>query len=327
MKSVLIGCGVISTTHTDVLLGLGQEIVAVCDVDCEKAKKHCKKFGLNCKIYQDYKEMLDKEKPDVAHVLTPHYLHAEMIVEILVRNINCLCEKPLFIKEEEYPLIAEAVKNSKAMLGVCFQHRYLEVNRYIKSAVEREGFKGASAMLAWHKDEAYYKSGDWRGKFETEGGALLINQAIHTLDQICWISGSPKKITANLSAHTLSRYIEAEDTAELFFEYENGAVTTVFATNSAVDNFNGLTCLKTGEATYEYNTKYLYRNNVRVDLKDDSVNVDAKSYWGYGHYHLIKDYYRCLEQNEKFPIDFEEASKAVRLVLAAYKSKGNPTEL
>lgn len=327
MKSVLIGCGVISSTHTDVLLKLGQEISAVCDIDYEKAKRHCEKFGLNCKIYQDYREMLDKEQPDVAHVLTPHYLHCEMVVEILSRNINCLCEKPLYIKENEYDLIKEAVENSNATLGVCFQHRYLKVNQYIKDAVEREGFAGISAMLAWHKDEAYYKSGDWRGKFETEGGALLINQAIHTLDQLCWIGGVPKRICANLTTHTLADFIEAEDTAELFFEHENGTVSQIYATNSAVANFNGLTCLKTNVATYEYNSKYIYRNNMKVNIDDDSVNIDTKNYWGYGHYHLIKDYYSCIQEKRSFPIGLSEASKAVRLVLGAYKSSGKTIKI
>ena len=327
MKSVLIGCGVISNTHTDVLLKLGQEITAVCDIDYEKAKKHCEKFGLDCRIYQDYKEMLEKENPDVAHVLTPHYLHCEMVVEILGRNINCLCEKPLFIKENEYALIKEAVKKSNATLGVCFQHRYLKVNQYIKNAVEREGFVGASIMLAWHKDEAYYKSGDWRGKFETEGGALLINQAIHSLDQLCWIGGEPDKICASLTTHTLADFIEAEDTAELFFEHKNGAVSQIFATNSAVANFNGLTCLKTEAATYEYNSKYIYRNNKIVNIDDDSVSIDTKAYWGYGHYHLIKDYYSCINDNKPFPIDFREASKAIKLVLEAYKSNRQTIEI
>ena len=327
MKTVLIGCGVISSTHTDVLLKLGREITAVCDIDYEKAKRHCEKFGLKCRIYQDYKEMLDKEQPDVAHVLTPHYLHCEMIVEILGRNINCLCEKPLYIKENEYDLIKGAVEKSNATLGICFQHRYLKVNQYIKNAVENEGFAGASVMLAWHKDESYYKSGDWRGKFETEGGALLINQAIHTLDQLCWIGGTPESICANLKTHTLADFIEAEDTAELFFEHKNGAVSQIFATNSAIANFNGLTCLKTNVATYEYNSKYVYRNNKKVNIDDDSVDIDTKNYWGYGHYHLIKDYYFCIQSNKSFPIGFEEAAKAVKLVLGAYRSNGKPIEI
>ena len=327
MKSVLIGCGIISSTHTDVLLKLGHTITAVCDIDYEKAKKHCEKFGLNCNIYQDYKEMLDREKPDVAHILTPHYLHAEMIIEILGRNINCLCEKPLCIKEEEFVAIESAVNESNATLGVCFQHRYLKVNQYIKKVVEKEGFAGMSAMLAWHKDSAYYNSGDWRGKYATEGGALLINQAIHTLDQLCWIGGMPEKLTANLSTHTLADCIEAEDTAELFFDYGNEVYSQLFATNSAVANFNGIINLKTNSAIYEYNTKFIYRNNEPVDIDDDKVDINTKAYWGYGHYHLINDYYSCVKNNKPFPINFEEARKAVKLVLSAYKSQGNPLEI
>ena len=327
MKTVLIGCGAIAVAHTDVLKRLGGNIVAVCDIDEQKAKRHCERFGLQSRIYTDYKEMLDREAPDVAHILTPHYLHTEMIVEVLGRNINCLCEKPLYIKPEEYDRIDEAVKRSKAMLGVCFQHRYIANNCYVKQQVEKEGFRGASAFQAWHKDAAYYASGDWRGRYATEGGALLINQAIHCIDQLIWFGGMPKTVTANLTTHTLSDCIEAEDTAELFFDYDDGVVTQLYATNTAVSNFTGVMNVATGNGNYEFNAKQLFKNNEYVVVNTDSVDIEVKSYWGIGHYKLIRHYYSCVESGERFPIDHKEASKAVKIVLAAGRSKGQPVNI
>ena len=306
---------------------LGRKIAAVCDIDPEKAKKHCERFGIDAKIYTDYLQMLEEEKPDVAHILTPHYLHAEMIVQVLQRNIHCLCEKPLYIKPEEYGMIDRAVKNSKAMLGVCFQHRYIANNQYVKQRIEEEGFLGAAAFQAWHKDAAYYASGDWRGKYATEGGALLINQAIHCIDQLIWLGGMPKRITANLATHTLGNCIEAEDTAELFFDYGDGVVSQLYATNSAVANFTGVMNVKTGSDNYEFHAKQLLKNNEFVVVNMESVDINGKSYWGIGHYNLIKHYYECVETGEKFPVDHIEASKAVKIVLAAGLSQGQPISI
>ncbi len=327
LRSVLIGCGVIASTHTDVLKKLGYKIVAVCDIDTEKAKRHCEKYGLDARIYADYRKMLEEEQPDVAHILTPHYLHAEMITEVLGRNIHCLCEKPLYIRPEEADRIEQAVKSSHAMLGVCFQHRYIRINQYVKEQVEKEGFLGAAAFQAWHKDGAYYAAGDWRGKYATEGGALLINQAIHCIDQLVWIGGMPKTATAKLSTHMLADYIEAEDTAELFFDYGDGVVSQLYATNTAAANFTGETCVRSGEHSYEYNAKRLFRDNAPVDLEAEDPGIDGKSYWGYGHYNLIKHYYACIQEGKHFPVDFYEASKAVKLVLAAGSSHGRPVEI
>ena len=327
LKTVLIGCGAIAVAHTDVMKRLDGNIVAVCDIDKEKAIRHCERFGLHAKIYTDYRQMLDIEEPDVAHILTPHYLHTEMIVEVLGRNIHCLCEKPLYIKPEDYGVIDEAVTNSKAMLGVCFQHRYIANNQYVKQQVEAEGFEGAAAFQAWHKDAAYYASGDWRGRYATEGGALLINQAIHCIDQFIWFGGMPKTVTANLATHTLADCIEAEDTAELFFDYGNGIVSQLYATNTAVSNFTGVMNVRTGGGNYEFHAKQLLKNNEFVVVNIDSVDIDGKSYWGIGHYNLIRHYYECVKTGEHFPIDHQEASKAVKIVLAAGRSHGQPVEI
>lgn len=326
-KCVLIGCGVIANTHTDVLKKLGHKIAAVCDVDAEKAKRHCEKFSLDAKIYSDYREMLDAERPDVAHILTPHYLHAEMVVQVLGRGIFCLCEKPLYIHPDEYNLIENAVKCSNAMLGVCFQHRYIKINQYVRECIQREGFRGAAAFQAWHKDRAYYESGDWRGKYATEGGALLINQAIHCIDQLIWLGGMPESITANLYTRTLGECIEAEDTAELFFDYGGGVVSQLYATNSAASNFSGGINVSTNAGNYEFNAKHLFCNNQEVDVGAEAVDIQARSYWGYGHYNLIRHFYECVETGEPFPVDYREGAKAVKIVMAAYASRGKKIKI
>ena len=321
-RSAVIGCGNISASHLDVLKSQGHCVAALCDVNVEKAKAQAEKYGLDAPIYTDYIAMLEEIKPDVVHILTPHYLHSEMIVEALKRNIHCLCEKPVCIREEEFAHIEKAERESEAMLGVCFQHRYMQTNRYIKERMEEEKPLGMSAFVAWHRDEAYYQSDSWRGKMATEGGALLINQAIHTLDQIVWMLGKPVAVTANLSNRTLQGIIEAEDTAELFIEFENGATAQLYATNAAADSYSVEFKAKTEAARYEFNTKQVHRNKELLPIEVGNASVDAKSYWGNGHFYLIQEFYRCVEAGEKFPVDFAAASVAVRVILAAYQSNG-----
>ena len=127
MKTAIIGMGVISKVHRSVLSEQNKNIVAVCDVKAEKASDLP-----NVPFYTDYKEMLEKEKPDVVHICTPHYLHAEMVIYALEHNINVLCEKPLCMKKEEIARILEAEEKSSAQLGVCFQNRYKYCNAYVK---------------------------------------------------------------------------------------------------------------------------------------------------------------------------------------------------
>ena len=133
MKTAVIGLGSIGYVHMQVLKAQGKNVVAVCDINPEKAS-----LFADIPFYTDYIKMIEEVQPDVIHVCTPHYLHAEMVIEGLNRNINVLCEKPLCISEDEIQQIITAEKSSKAMLGVCHQNRYnndnIFVKNYLKSA-------------------------------------------------------------------------------------------------------------------------------------------------------------------------------------------------
>ena len=101
MKAGIIGLGAIAPMHIEALKERAEEIVAVCDVEREKCAAVNRKYSLNARGYEDYKEMLEKEDLDVVHVCTPHYLHAEMTIAALKKNVNVICEKPLAINQTQ----------------------------------------------------------------------------------------------------------------------------------------------------------------------------------------------------------------------------------
>ena len=102
MKVAVVGLGVIGKVHVKVLKKLGIEITAICDVDGST-------FDLypDIQAFTDYSLMLEKVKPDVVHICTPHCLHAQMTITALNKNINVLCEKPLCISFEEIDAVCK----------------------------------------------------------------------------------------------------------------------------------------------------------------------------------------------------------------------------
>lgn len=116
MKIAIIGCGGISRTHINAILKTKSEIVALCDIDVIKAQKIKEEFNLNAEIYQDYQKILEKDI-DVVHILTPHYLHAEMAYFFLKKNINVLSEKPMGITLNQLKKIEKIAKKSQAQYG------------------------------------------------------------------------------------------------------------------------------------------------------------------------------------------------------------------
>ncbi len=326
MRVGIVGLGAISPLHIRAILKNGQKITAICDVDPEKRQKVNAEFGLNAEEYSDYNALLASGKVDVVHVCTPHYLHAEIICMALGANIHVLCEKPLAINFEQLDAIEKAVNNSSATLGVCFQNRYNASVLYLKEFFKDKEIIAATANLVWHRGKDYYSSAKWRGKKQYEGGGVMINQAIHTLDLLQWFCGMPESVIAHCSNNSLKNVIDVEDTAFGRFTLKNGGNFIINATNSAASCFPIVLMFQSKTDAVELSGDNLIVNGKFV-TKSDGAPIFGKEEWGVGHDKLIKEFYNCLENGKKFPIDFYEASKTVKLILKMYQSNGEKVNI
>jgi predicted dehydrogenase len=313
MKTAVIGVGVIGNVHLGILLDMGITPVAICDVDENATAKYPQ-----LKAYTDYKEMLDKEKPDIVHVCTPHYLHAEMAIYALERDINVLCEKPLCMNREEIDAILQAEENSKAQLAVCFQNRYTPRNICVKEYLKGKTVTNGFATVFWQRGEDYYNSAAWRGTKKYEGGGVLINQAIHTIDLLNEFCGGFEELTATCSNLSLQGVIEVEDTASICL-YNKTAKGTVFATNASAIGQPIEIMLVTSDG----DIIEIYGDDLKInkEKKEFANNFYGKVCYGMGHAPLIADFYDCVATGRKFPIDGKEGQKALRIVLSAYESE------
>ncbi|MBQ9760648.1 MAG: Gfo/Idh/MocA family oxidoreductase [Clostridia bacterium] len=328
LRVALIGCGEISGNHIGAILAAGEDLCALCDILPERAKQKAEKYGLSdVLVYTDYLKMLDEVKPDVVHICTPHDLHAPMAIAALSKDINVLCEKPLCISLEQLADLRSAAKNSHATLGVCHQNRFKPSMVAIKKMAE-SGVMGAFGSVVWKRDENYYASGEWRGTWEHEGGGVMINQALHTLDLLQWICGMPTHVIASVGNWTHRDCIEVEDTASARFETAEGLPINFFATTSA-----GASLPISVQLTLADKKKICAQNHI-LTVDDEIVALpkregvlQGKEVWGSEHAVLIAKFYQCLKTGEKFPIDLEEGSRVVRLILAMYRSNGERIEI
>lgn len=322
MKSAIIGLGNIARSHAISICehNLG-EVVAVCDIKKEKIAPFKERYSLQrAKEYTNYLEMLDCEKVDIVHICTPHYLHKEMVIECLKRNINALCEKPLCLRAEELQEIEEALKSSKARVGVVQQNRYNESAKYLKEYLKGKEIITGYATLVWNRDAAYYGATDWHGKLETEGGGVIINQALHTLDLLQWFMGMPKSVSGDIHIYDPKEGVEVEDTAVGRFYLEKGSFE-IFASNTAeVDcDVHLIFKLKGGEEVIMFPAAVLTKEGYKTFEEKKPLGKDC---YGSGHEKLIEDFYLCVKENKPFALDFEEGSKVVKMITALYRSKG-----
>lgn len=323
LKSAIIGCGLIHKSHVKgIEASEYATLSAVCDIDRAAADKAANENAV--KAYYSIDELLNDGEFDVLHICTPHYLHAEMAIKAMQHKKHVICEKPMAIHSADARKMIEAAKENGVLLGVSFQNRYNSSSIYIKELLKsgRMGkIIGARAFVTWDRSEKYYALADWRGKIATEGGGVLINQAIHTLDLMQWFIDSPaKEIKSSISTKRLEGFVETEDTADALITFENGVRAVFFATVCYTNNAPIMLELHCENGTI------LLADKLRVKIKgEDEIELDVnrptceKDYWGTGHGCLINEFYKAVLEKRPFAIDGEEAIKAVEIVEAIYE--------
>jgi UDP-N-acetyl-2-amino-2-deoxyglucuronate dehydrogenase len=233
IRTALIGCGKVGGIHARVLSTLDEsEFAAVCDSDRSRAESFAAEF--KTKAYSSVREMIRSENIQAVCICTPHPLHAAAAIEAAECNAHVLVEKPLASNLRDCDLMIQAARRQNVQLGVVSQRRFFEPVQRMKAAIDSgkigRPVLGTILMLSW-RDLAYYRSDPWRGKWATEGGGVLVNQAPHLLDILQWLMGPVDEITgywANLNHPG----IEVEDSAVASIRFQNGALGSIVASLS-----------------------------------------------------------------------------------------------
>ncbi len=289
MKAVIVGFGAIGPAHAKAIDAIDEvTLYGVCDIIKERADKGAEEYGV--KAFYDYDDCLNDENVDYVHICTPHYLHFEMITKALDKGKRVVVEKPAVMKKEELDILFEKYDVTKVFPII--QNRTNTTIEEIKRISEEEKLGTpvcVKGILTWHKDDVYYNSGAWRGTNEFEGGGVLINQALHTLDLMMYFAGRAKNVKAMMANFSLENVIEVEDTLSAFIEYENGATGLLFASNAY-----GVNSAVEFEVVYEndcFSVKdgNLYRNGEYLCCNSDEYVI--KKYWGRGHIRTLSDLY------------------------------------
>ncbi len=332
IKAGIIGCGGIAQIHRQALLACdGVQITAVCDIVAERAEAMAAAIAAEkpqngpVAVYTDWHAMLASGKVESVHLCTPHWLHANMAIEAMRAGCHVLTEKPMAITESDATTMVKVSGETGRRLGVCFQNRYNNTSTALREAVgsARAGaVKGGRAFVTWHRDHTYYESGDWRGTWKEEGGGVMINQAIHTLDLLQWMLGTPTAIRGSWHLRELGEVIEVEDTAEAFIRFDNGANGLFYATNAYCTDAPVMLEIVCEHAVMRLDGMLTirYDDGEVVTVTEQDVITGEKSYWGSGHKALVADWYAKMRSGEPFPVDGAAGLPALRLVLGLYQS-------
>lgn len=333
MRYALIGCGRISPNHIAAAQNNKLEIVAICDVvpECMEDKALKFKLGEEVNRYTDYKEMLEKEKPELVAICTESGKHAEIAIYCIEHGCNCIIEKPIALSIKDADAIISAAIKHHVKVSACHQNRFNKSVQIIREAIDMNRFGKlfyGTAHIRWCRDHEYYDRASWRGTWEQDGGALM-NQCIHNIDLLRWMMGSDIEEVVGMTDKLNHDYIEAEDLGIALVKFKNGSYGMIDGTTDIYPKnleetlyiFGEKGTVKAGGQSVNVIEEWRFS-----DLLDDPEAVKARFHenppnvYGYGHTPLYADMINAIENDRQPYITAMDGKKALELVLAIYKS-------
>lgn len=337
LKFAIIGCGRISIKQVEGIAANKDKalLIAVSDLIEENMvrtiNKYSEAYGEEKKVlkYLDYKEMLEKEKIDVVIISTESGYHEEIALYCVKKGIHTLIEKPIALSIEGAQIIVDAGIRNNVKIGVCHQNRFNKPIQLLKNSLQKNKFGkvyNGTARILWCRDMGYYEQAPWRGTWAQDGGTLM-NQCIHNIDLLNWmINDEIDTVYAQTSNY--KREIEAEDFGAIIIRYKNGAIGIVEGTAVTYPKNLEETLTITGEkgtvviGGMAVNKIQTWR--VEGDNSEEFEGIDSgdrNSVYGYGHVLLFKDFIEAIEYNREPLVSAKEGMKAMKIILAAYKSQ------
>lgn len=180
------------------------QMVAVCDVDDLHTAEFNQKYDGKLNTYRDYREMLEKEKPDIVTIGTPDHWHVPISIAALRGGCDVYCEKPLTLTIEEGIEIEKVVQETGQVFQVGTQQRSENDQDFLKAiAMVHSGRLGKNV-------NAHVAIG--KGKV---GGPFSTGPAPDDLDWDLWLGPAP------LVDYSPDRQKEFR----FFFDYSGGQMT------------------------------------------------------------------------------------------------------
>jgi len=206
-KSAFLGCGGRSRGHANAYKHVKNgKLVAICDMNEERLNTAGEAYGIE-KRYTDVHEMLDKEKPDVLHIVTAPTLRVQLMTIAAEHEVPvAIVEKPIALEGEDWKKIKELGETSKTRFAINTQLHFHPRNLELKRDVA-EGRIGEVRFI------------------DVSARSTILDQGVHVLELGHSYNGfaAPTRVFGNVSGgKTLSSRQPSPDVAEAAVDFENG---------------------------------------------------------------------------------------------------------
>jgi predicted dehydrogenase len=312
------------------------EVVAVADVDGERAKEFAAKYEIP-QVFTSYEELLARGGVDAVSVALPVFLHAPATIAALEAGKHVLCEKPMARNGAEAQAMVDAAQTSGRKLAVYWRNRFgaraLKAKQLMDAGQLGTIYYTRTLGLRWRGrpgfDARMTRFGRWFGSKEQAGGGPLMDIGGYNLDLVLGLLGFPKVLSASaLTWRAIDRERadreghDVEDLAVGLIRLEGGAAISIessFAGN--VDEPN---------TTWFFGTRAGLRMDPLTLFRDkegakDAVDLDAADVTPLSP---AREFVRAIQEDRPIPIcSGQEALEVTRVQELLYRSAEAGREL
>ena len=222
----LIGTGVWGETHLKAYTyDPDVDLVCICDKNQQLLAERAEEYGV-ANTVTDYRELLDRSDIDAVSVVTPDFLHKEIVIAAAQAGKHVLVEKPMATTVAECEEMLAAVEAAGITLMIDFHNRFNPIFTQLKEKVD-SGDMGDPLMITLRLNDTYYvptQMLSWGGQ-----STVAWFLASHAADLARWFFNSEVKRVYSVSRSTLLK-AHGFDTPDFFhsiLEYESGAVAHI----------------------------------------------------------------------------------------------------
>jgi len=331
----VIGCGMIARFHARAIADVPRaKLVAAFDTVPAAADRLAKATG--CKAYHDLDQMLADNDVQVVTVGTPSGAHLEPAVAAARAGKHLIVEKPLEITLRRCDKIIAECEKAGVVLSTIFPSRFHDSSVELKRAVDQGRFGRLTvgdAIVKWYRTQGYYDSGQWRGTWQLDGGGALMNQAIHSVDLLCWLMGPVAEIRARTALLAHQR-IAVEDVAMATLQFDNGALGLIEASTAIYPGYLKRIEIhgSAGSAVMEEEDLIKW-DFARKRKRDEAVHrkmsqrvsggggaADPAAIGHHGHTRQFRDVLKAIKKGTTPLVDGPEGRRSVEIILGIYKA-------
>lgn len=227
------------------------DIVAMCDLDEQRAENLAKKAGefqSMPTVYTDLENMLNRKDIDAVDIITTHSDHHVSTIACLEAGIHVMVEKPFALTIKAGQMMLNAAEKSGKILASAEPARRGLQTRATEWAMNKAGLIGDIRMFFTERISYTLRvvvGTPWRHQRIYGGGGWIIDGEVHYMDVLRSFFGDVEKVYAETRNFESTRYLDAEnlknpvpsdveDTALCVLTFKNGVIGEFVWTEAAV---------------------------------------------------------------------------------------------